>query len=65
MNMSDELDYSSAVVHFLDRDSQEIKKAMMYPITRVELNEVINETVVAVRTFIVNDGKCVEEISMR
>jgi hypothetical protein len=54
--------YSSAVVTMLDRDSQAERGAMLYPITRVALNEVIDGTVKAVRVFFVSeDGKWVEQ----
>ena len=58
-----EIEYSSAKVWLLNRDSQTKKVAILYPITRVELNEIKNENeLVVVRTFIVNEGKWREVI---
>lgn len=36
------LNYASAVIHFLDRDSG-LTKAMTYPITRIELLHIFND----------------------
>lgn len=56
-----EMTYGSAVVGMLDRDSQTVEKAMMYPITRIELQEFDGESVKITRVFIVNDaGKWIE-----
>jgi hypothetical protein len=53
--------YSSAIVHFLDRASQTVEPAMMYPITRIELKEVRGEAIVTARIFVVNgQGRWVE-----
>ena len=53
---------ASALVDMLDRESSEVKKAMMYPITRVALQEVRGEGVVVVRSFVVDEaGHWVEE----
>ena len=55
------MNYSSATIHFLDRDSETVKPTMLYPITRVELNEVQGNAVVTTRIFVVNDdGKWIE-----
>ena len=55
------MNYSSAIIHFLDRDSETVKPTMLYPITRVELNEVQGNAVVTTRIFVVNDdGKWIE-----
>ena len=40
----------------LDRDSQTIKPMMVYPITRVELNEMRDGQIVKARIFVVNDA---------
>lgn len=56
-----EATYSSALVHLLNRDSQTVRKAMMYPITRIELNEFDDDSLKVARIFVVNDaGKWVE-----
>lgn len=56
--------YASAMVDFLDRDSQVIKKAMMYPITRIELRNLMSEENpqgLPARVFVVDpDGKWLE-----
>ena len=55
------LPYAAAVIHFLDRDSQKIQIATMYPITRIELSEFDGESLrLATRVFIATDGKWVE-----
>ena len=49
--------YASALVHFLDRDSQ-LTKAMTYPITRIELQQMndARDGIDTVRTFVVDDN---------
>ena len=59
--MSGDLNYSSAFVNFLDRESGEVKTTMMYPITKIVLNDVVGDQVAPARTFIVHDGKWVEQ----
>ena len=57
-----ELGYSSTTVYLLDRQTQTVEPMMMYPSTRVVLNEIRGESVVAVRIFVANDnGQWVEE----
>jgi hypothetical protein len=52
---TDEVSYASAVFQMLDRDSQTVKPMMVYPITRVELNEMRDGQIVKARIFVVND----------
>jgi hypothetical protein len=35
--MNDDMNYASATIDFLDRDSGKLNKAVLYPITRIEL----------------------------
>lgn len=54
--------YSSASALMLDRESQKTTAAMLYPVTKVTLNEFRGDTVVPVRSFVVDDkGQWVEE----
>lgn len=56
--------YASAIIHFLDRKSQEVK-AMTYPITRIELNEMRGDQIVTARIFVVNaEGQWVEWVDV-
>jgi hypothetical protein len=58
--MSD-LTYAGALAGFLDRESQTVKLAYMYPITRIELKEERNGVIVTTRIFIVGpDGRWME-----
>lgn len=50
-----EMEYASAVISFLDRDSQTVT-AMTYPITRIELKEMRGEQIVTARAFYVDDN---------
>jgi len=52
-------EYLSAIVYFINRENQKIEKSMMYPITRVELNEFEENRVVKVKTFVVKARKWV------
>ena len=54
--MSNEMNYASAVVSMLDRDSQTTRQAMMYPITRVELKHINGDAIVTSRVFVVDDS---------
>lgn len=55
-----EMEYASAIISFLDRDSQTVT-AMTYPITRIELKEMRGDEIVTARTFYVgDDGRWVE-----
>ena len=54
--MSTEAPYASATVHLLDRDTQTSEKAMVYPVTRVELMEIRGDALVTSRIFVVNDA---------
>lgn len=56
MTDTSDLQYASAVFQMLDRDSQTIKPMMVYPITRVELNEMRDGQIVKARIFVVNDA---------
>jgi hypothetical protein len=54
--------YAAAMISFLDRDGSMEKKALCYPITRVELMNVFNDrTPEKARAFMVNDGIWSEE----
>ena len=48
--------YASAVIHFLDRDSQ-TTKAMTYPISRIELMETLDNQVVCSHVFVVDESE--------
>jgi hypothetical protein len=60
-----EKDYSTAIIELLDRDSQQVRRGMCYPITRVELLSLPsadNLEGLPKRVFIVEGGKWVEQI---
>lgn len=48
--------YAAAIVALLDRDSNTIQKAMMYPITRIELQEFDGDAVKTTRVLVVDDS---------
>jgi hypothetical protein len=43
--------YASAVAYLLDRDSDTIKRVMLYPITRIELLQAGPDAITKARTF--------------
>ena len=47
--------YSSCTVFMLDRETGNVQSAMMYPVTRIHLND-IREGVNVVRAFVVDDA---------
>lgn len=51
-----EIQFASATVSLLDRTSQTVEKVLAYPVTRVELNELVGDSVVARRVFVVDDS---------
>lgn len=57
MSTIPESDYAGAIITFLNRDDG-TKKAMTYPITRIVL---LDERAQVQRTFVVQDGKWIEE----
>src|SRR3990167_3702385 len=50
-----ELTYSSAVVHFLDRDPQTVKAATLYPVTRIELQQFTGNDIITTKIFVVDE----------
>lgn len=56
--------YLSAAVSFLNRDTQDIRKAMMFPITQIVLHQQMNAQNPEGkpwRVFVVGDGQWVEQ----
>jgi len=53
------INYSSAIIDFLDRDSQKIS-AMAYPVSKITLNNFIDNKVIPFKTFKIVNNKWVE-----
>jgi hypothetical protein len=43
--------YASAVAYLLDRETGEVKRVMLYPITRIELLQLAGDNVTMVQAF--------------
>lgn len=57
----EDMEYSSAFIEFLDRDSGNLKRVMAYPIVKIQLNRFTGKEVVVQRTFTAQRGQWTEE----